>query len=1402
MTSSMTYKRLLYYELTIQNPVKGQSPLPIAIMISSDHSLPTIINFFNQLRYIEGKICGGRSNLCVPKQINSDRAWVFILASLIVFNKEDYRDYLDRCFRIVTGGGSKADLGKTVIHACTAHIMKDIKKICQDHYQHRRKAGMYMFSLLLNAWTWEEFMKILKNIVVVTMSPKRTTLVQNAYDDLENRIKGLNKTKSEAVKELEAEINEFDRDEIKDELVMFSEEENLTKAKSNFSLYFDNFIKHSLKEIDSTQAESGDDNNFYEPIFWRKIKTNFLPSTPLWSMMMLGDLTRHNQSGIIPAPDVSHLDRTNGIAEHRMFVLKNIQLLYRKKLRPDELIAVAKTDILGMERQYLDIYFKGIKIPSLPVKETWAKKGKARCTKLSYQQAPKESFNFSRQSNAIDKQTNHNKSPILINSVMVIPMENFNNNCWFNSVNQLIITTPQLHEFFSALPVPDDVLPSDNNTNARFARKIHALYKTVHTTKPNKQNKFLSEKQIKPSLLATQESLNARQNEEMDAQEYLTMLIHSYLTPIGVDTHIDITETHKCNSCGKTKTRKESVNTLRLTLPESTDETIFLPNLISNYTSQITRHSDNSTVCNCNSTISESTCITSLPSLMLINIARLSFNFNTIKVMTVVEIPKQIEINSVPYSLHGVVNHHGDHADNGHYSCTVFSETTAVLANDEVVRSIPLDDNLGETYIIAYCKQTQPQTFISLEDFGRLMSMVNRCKGGQKVHSLNVCKKTSELWKSPEEFYKLIKNHPVDCDPKVHHVVKEIVSRTVHIFSVVYARFSVCTECNRPAVWNHVTKTIVEAENLTSSALSHALIIPSVTSHEVQRCNYRGCEKVSNLSEPPHTILFPQTIIVTSSSPAVHEAITIPQNSILGRSVHVKYNLSFLVLQNNSHTLTFYGKNENSWYSLNSTTSYSPLTFGNIAEECRKCPYVLAFFDKEEQASDTLNRLYRHITESQIHLPPVTDKITATCLLSSKMRDVIKNHKGDINIGPQKLSEDSFHLLLTNSRCNDEIINTYVSLLFENNPEFCFLDTYATYPLNRSVEEMMVPVIRKSARREAIYNKEYIIMPVHCPTMEHWILLFVSIRKHHIHLFDSLGMPIHTYDKELDHVTKYLYALHAAVYPQNASTHKMWTVHFPLLQREFPQQKDEINCGVYVAIYAKCLAIQSTLNFPNTPSFIYDFRYCMAYELITQTILSCTNETLPSYPNPPNSPTLASPSTSTAHYSRNENKQERAPRVIDNAEQHSSNSASKLIIETSQNLQGDRNETSSLENACEEIPSLPIEIWEKIIVEMLRQDYSQLHIINRVCSTFMYLARRHLKIIGHITEGIGDRLLNRGRASIRALTSSTEIEIQFGNIKRLIGKHPRFEDAWVILSELENYHRGTKYYVLADIYWK
>jgi len=62
--------------------------------------------------------------------ILSDRAQVFLIATLQIWNNESMEDFLNRAYRIVTDDGVDNDYKLTNIHACLAHVLIVSEIIC------------------------------------------------------------------------------------------------------------------------------------------------------------------------------------------------------------------------------------------------------------------------------------------------------------------------------------------------------------------------------------------------------------------------------------------------------------------------------------------------------------------------------------------------------------------------------------------------------------------------------------------------------------------------------------------------------------------------------------------------------------------------------------------------------------------------------------------------------------------------------------------------------------------------------------------------------------------------------------------------------------------------------------------------------------------------------------------------------------------------------------------------------------------------------------------------------------------------------------------------------------------------------------------------------------------------
>ena len=122
-------KRIFYYELTMSNLQKGGSSLPITIMLSASRGTMHIVHWMNCFIKKYKQVYGFSNVFQKPPIIHCDRAPVFLLASIQVFNGDEIMDrYIERCWRIIQRTATKRDLEITVVHACLGHFMKNVKQ--------------------------------------------------------------------------------------------------------------------------------------------------------------------------------------------------------------------------------------------------------------------------------------------------------------------------------------------------------------------------------------------------------------------------------------------------------------------------------------------------------------------------------------------------------------------------------------------------------------------------------------------------------------------------------------------------------------------------------------------------------------------------------------------------------------------------------------------------------------------------------------------------------------------------------------------------------------------------------------------------------------------------------------------------------------------------------------------------------------------------------------------------------------------------------------------------------------------------------------------------------------------------------------------------------------------------
>ena len=115
---------ILYYSLVVSHPVSKKTPIAVAEMFSSSHSVPTLTSFMMNFRRDVMKLCQGRP--ATPAHLEIDLSWASLHSCLRGLYDESIEQYFDRCWRIVTFEARGNDIEKGIVHFCTSHLMNTV----------------------------------------------------------------------------------------------------------------------------------------------------------------------------------------------------------------------------------------------------------------------------------------------------------------------------------------------------------------------------------------------------------------------------------------------------------------------------------------------------------------------------------------------------------------------------------------------------------------------------------------------------------------------------------------------------------------------------------------------------------------------------------------------------------------------------------------------------------------------------------------------------------------------------------------------------------------------------------------------------------------------------------------------------------------------------------------------------------------------------------------------------------------------------------------------------------------------------------------------------------------------------------------------------------------------------
>ena len=144
-TKGVPQKKPIYYYALVGR--KDTTAVPVAELISSDHTWPTLVQWLNKFWYELYKIDPKARK---PAKIESDFSWPILLAIPKVFDSTDLKSYLGKCFEILANPTSPQEI--TVLHICCAHMIHTMaRRLAKAHVsEDKREMAMRAFAVLQN----------------------------------------------------------------------------------------------------------------------------------------------------------------------------------------------------------------------------------------------------------------------------------------------------------------------------------------------------------------------------------------------------------------------------------------------------------------------------------------------------------------------------------------------------------------------------------------------------------------------------------------------------------------------------------------------------------------------------------------------------------------------------------------------------------------------------------------------------------------------------------------------------------------------------------------------------------------------------------------------------------------------------------------------------------------------------------------------------------------------------------------------------------------------------------------------------------------------------------------------------------------------------------------------------
>ncbi|XP_030590058.1 uncharacterized protein LOC115783395 [Archocentrus centrarchus] len=309
---------------------KDKPPLPVTELITNSHSIPSISHWLMEFK----RKLSHKTKIQIS-QVETDYSWALINSVLISFNKEDISVYLARAFNIVHGR-TTGMTNFTVLHLCSAHIVKAVTQAFGRKTSDRgiQEYATFCFAYLLNCQSMQLAIEVFYNMCVLFDAKECTHLVKTSQTYLNSCISQSKKNKdgeSQYVSEAEE---------------MITDKSNSIVGTSPFTHTFQ--VIRDQAECDFLSDDSANiKNHYFCPGIIDVLLKNYMGIIPLWSGLLLGDLTRHETPTTGETNKTCKTRETNCHVELWFGLVKRNILGKKKYLRPAEFISKMFSSLQG-----------------------------------------------------------------------------------------------------------------------------------------------------------------------------------------------------------------------------------------------------------------------------------------------------------------------------------------------------------------------------------------------------------------------------------------------------------------------------------------------------------------------------------------------------------------------------------------------------------------------------------------------------------------------------------------------------------------------------------------------------------------------------------------------------------------------------------------------------------------------------------------------------------------------------------------------------------------------------------------------------------------------------------------------------------------------------------------------